>query len=84
MQPIVEITWLDAAFKLDEDSEVIDSWLETGGEQASTVGYLYKETSKCVIVCSEVFEDGTCRGFTVIPVGMIVKIKRLEEITYGN
>lgn len=77
----IEVHWVDAAFILNNDEETVQEWLEKGGEVAKTIGYLYKENKKVMIVCSEVFEDGSIRGLTVIPKGMIYKIQYLKAWT---
>lgn len=76
---ILAVYWLDAAFNLDEDYEGVEDWLEKGGEKACTVGFLYQSNEKCVIIANEAFEDGSFRGLTVIPKGMITQIKVIQD-----
>ena len=76
---ILAVYWIDAAFTLDEDLDTIESWLEKGGEYACTVGFLYKSNEKCVIIAQEAFEDGSFRGLTIIPKGMITEVKKLKQ-----
>lgn len=77
---MVEVHWLDAAFMLDEESDEMETWKQHGGARAKTIGYMVEDRPNCVIVANEVFEDGTKRGFTVIPRGMISFIKELQWI----
>lgn len=74
----VEISWLDAAFMLDEDAKDLISWKRHGGMRAKTIGYVLEDSDLCIIVAAEVFEDDTKRGLTVIPKGMITKITELS------
>lgn len=76
---VLAIYWLDAAFNLDEDPEELAQWLEKGGSPACTVGFLYQSNEKCVIISNELFEDGTHRGLTIIPKGMITKMELLKN-----
>lgn len=76
---VVAVRWLDAAFIMDESHEDLERWSTNGGEKASTVGYVYDQTEKYIIVASEKFEDGSYRGLTIIPMGMITEIKTLNE-----
>lgn len=75
----VEVSWLDAAFALDEDPKDMMLWKKHGGIKAKTIGYVIEENDLCIIVASEVFEDGTRRGLTVVPRRMITKILELKE-----
>lgn len=70
---------MDAAFMLDEDIKDMKAWIKRGGIHAKTIGYVIHEDEKSVIVANEVFEDGTRRGLTVIPKGMITEIKKLRR-----
>lgn len=76
---LVEVYWTDAAFIMDEDESTLEAWLEDGGMNAKTVGYLLDSNDKCVIVYAEHFFDGTKRGITVIPRGMISKIREIAN-----
>lgn len=71
------INWIDAAFELDENPDTLDEWLAHGGMRGQTIGWLVAENDKCIVVANERFIDGSKRGLTVIPRGMITKITKV-------
>lgn len=76
---MVLVSWIDAAFELDYNTDTMDEWLSHGGMRGQTLGWLVAENDKCVVVANERFMDGSKRGFTVIPRGMVTKITKVVK-----
>lgn len=76
---LVEVEWLDAAFMLDLDEKTLATWIKEGGSRAHIVGYVLHHDSKGIVLPCESFEDGTKRGITYIPSGMIKRIRKVKK-----
>ena len=69
--PIVEVTWLDAAFDLDSEPPLYT---------LRTYGFLIRQDSDRIVIASE--GDGSYfRSYTVIPAGWVLSIARLTPVT---
>lgn len=73
---IVEVWWDDASVEARADT--VDDLPDD--VYACTVGYLRHETERSVQIAAEVFEDGSMRGITRIPKGMIKEIRDLRRV----
>ena len=67
--PVVIVEWLDATFN--------SKGADNTPELAHTVGYLIKVTAEYIKVTHEIFKDGSARGTTAIPGGMVRKVSVL-------
>lgn len=65
---VVVVTWLDAAFNLDDEPALIE--LRTYGE-------VYRHNSDLICIASE-GNGSYYRGYTAIPAGWVKSIQRLE------
>lgn len=74
----VEVEWLDAAAMTDWDDKVIREWINEGGAHAKTIGYVAHFDDKGILLPCEQFSDGTRRGITYIPAGMVTKVRKLK------
>lgn len=74
---LVEILWLDALFDLEPDKEDRKKYQKQGGCLVKTVGYIDKADKNGISSYNELFEDGSFRGWTIVPTGMILNVRKL-------
>lgn len=70
---VVLVEWEDATHQEDESEPL-------GTMVAYTVGFLVRNTKKDVVVCGEIFENGSRRDITSISKKMVRAIKPLVKI----
>ena len=79
---IVKVTWVDASGMNSWQSKaVVDGWIRDGPSVMQTVGYLYKKSKKCLVICQSIHKDnaGSHLGEPLmIPIKHIIKLKELK------
>lgn len=71
--PIVKVLWKDAHGVAGTTALAIHE-IPHGGILITSYGLLLKQDTEGVSIASEVCEDGTYRGYTFIPSGMLVAV----------
>jgi len=75
---IVSVTWVDTTKKMNEDSFDEDKNIDELTTPMKTVGWLYKQTNKTILLVQE-FEGGLPRDWVVIPKGIITEKEEFGE-----
>lgn len=77
-KPLVAVRWLDA------HGSTLSSYAEHeiphAGIEMTTYGLLLREDSVGITVASESCADGTYRGCTFVPKGMIIEVKPVLKV----
>ena len=71
--PFVMVSWNDAWKDSTTDSTFEDADEASEPVQCQTVGWLLRDTPKGVLIANEYSPDGTYRGRTFIPRGMLIE-----------
>jgi len=70
---LILVKWRDATH-LEDDSQ------EPGTMVVWTMGFQVHRNKNEVALCMELFEDGSKRNITTVPMGMVLNIKLLARI----
>lgn len=76
MEPIVRVVWKDAHGVAGTTALAIHE-IPHGGIKITSYGLLLRRDEAGVSIASEVCEDGTYRGYTFIPAGMLLDVEPL-------
>lgn len=78
-EPLVKLTWLDAhgvsgttALSLHE--------IPHGAIEITSYGLLLRQDDSGISIASEVCADGTYRGYTFVPAGMLLKVEPVIKV----
>ena len=71
---VVLVEWEDATHQADEQDAPLGTMV------AYTIGFLIRNTKKDVVLCSEIFEDGSRRDITAISKKMVRVITPVAKI----
>lgn len=72
-EPVVKVVWKDAHGVSGTTSLSIHE-IPHGGIKITSYGLLLRQDLEGVSIASEICEDGTYRGYTFVPAGMLISV----------